>query len=293
MNKIAIVTGVYPDLPQNIIDENQIEVVDAKVDWPELAEQLGQNTFEKMREIERKGLVSFGKSSQPSPKDFLDAYQKKFDMGCSQIICINVTSKLSGTHNSALQAIKFLPQDKQNKIFVFDTLSASVGQGLFVLKAINLIKEGKTAEEVMVGLDELLLKLRTFLVFENLKWLEKAGRISSIASAIANKMAQSGIRPLMSFVGGKLKPVGVKMGVKEIAQALFLQFKKEHGSINLEGKTIKVAIAHGDDVEAAQKLKRLIEESFPQANILFVNILHDLIGTLAGPNTLAAAWYIE
>ncbi|MFH1643376.1 MAG: DegV family protein [Patescibacteria group bacterium] len=293
MNKIGIVAGVYPGLPQNILNENQIEAIDAKLDWPELAEQTGQNTFEKMREIDRKGLVSFGKTSQPSPKNFLDAYQRKFDEGYSQVICINVTSKLSGTHNSALQAIKYLPEDKQDKIFVFDTLSASVGQGMFVLKAVELIKQGRTAEEVIAGLNQLLLNLRTFIVFENLKWLEKSGRISSLASTIASKMAQSGIRPLMSFVEGKLKPVGVKMGVKEVAQALFLQFKKENEVINLEGKTIKIAIAHGDDMEGAQKLKRLIEEGFPQANVLFINMLHDLIGTIAGPNTLAVAWYVE
>ena len=293
MNKIGIVAGVYPGLPQSILDENQIEAIDAKLDWPELAEQLGQNTFEKMREIDRKGLVSFGKTSQPSPKNFSDAYQKKFDEGYSQIICINVTSKLSGTHNSALQAIKFLPPDKQDKIFVFDTLSASVGQGMFVLKAIDLIKQGKTAEEIIGELDKLLLKLRTFIVFKDLKWLEKSGRISSIAAAIANKMAKSGIRPLMSFVEGKLKPVGVKVGVKEVSQALFLQFKKENEKINLDGKTIKVAIAHADDMEGAQKLRRLIEENFPQANVLFINMLHNLIGTLAGPDTLALTWHVE
>jgi len=101
MKKIGIVIDEISDLPQVIAQENQIEVVMAKYEWPELDAQEGENTFQKMRELERKGIESFGKTSQPSPKDFLDAYKKQLE-SFDEIVCINVSSKLSGTHNSAI-----------------------------------------------------------------------------------------------------------------------------------------------------------------------------------------------
>ncbi len=288
MKKIGIVIDEISDLPQVIAQENQIEVVMAKYEWPELDAQEGENTFQKMRELERKGIESFGKTSQPSPKDFLDAYKKQLE-SFDEIVCINVSSKLSGTHNSAIQAIKFLPQEEQNKIFVIDTLSASVGEGLFAIKALDLIKQGKGAEEIAKELNSYISQIKAFVVVKDIKWIEMAGRISSLGANIVRKMDQAGIKPLLSFKKGLLKPAGLSAGAKDVATALFTRFQKENKI--KDGRKIKVAIAHGDDSEGAQKLKEMIEKEFETADFVIENIVGDLLGTLAGPDSLILAWY--
>jgi len=112
MEKIGIVTEEAVDFPQEIIEKYQIAIVPVKLFWPELEEMPGENTFQKMRELEKRGIKSFGKTSQPSIKDFLDKYNFQLER-FEKIICITLTSKLSGSHNSAIQARKFLVKNKK------------------------------------------------------------------------------------------------------------------------------------------------------------------------------------
>ena len=90
MEKIGLVVEETTDFPQEIIEKHKMAIVPAKLDWPELEGVPGENTFQKMRELEKKGNKSFGKTSQPSPKDFLDQYKfqlEKFD----EVICAPIT----------------------------------------------------------------------------------------------------------------------------------------------------------------------------------------------------------
>jgi len=76
MAKIGLVVDEGADLPKEIIEKNQIATVPIKMDWPDVENLPGENTFQKMREAEKRGIKSFGKTSQPSPKDFLDSFKK-------------------------------------------------------------------------------------------------------------------------------------------------------------------------------------------------------------------------
>lgn len=71
MDRIGIVTEETVDLLPEAIEEHKIAIVPAILNWPELEEMPGGNTFQKMRELERRGIESFGKTSQPTPNDFL------------------------------------------------------------------------------------------------------------------------------------------------------------------------------------------------------------------------------
>ena len=134
--KIGIITDQAADLPKEIIEKHQIAVVPVKLFWPETESLPGDNIFQKMRELEKKGIESFGKTSQPSIKDFLDKYNLQLEK-FEKVLCLTLTSKLSGTHNSAIQAKKFLEKNQQNKVLVVDSLSASGGQALLILKALR------------------------------------------------------------------------------------------------------------------------------------------------------------
>ena len=228
MEKIGIITDEAADLPKDIIGKHQIAIVPVKLDWPEIENLPGENTFQKMREAEKKGIKGFGKTSQPSPKDFLDKYKyqlERFD----KILCITLTSKLSGTYNSAIQAKNFLEIDKQGKVFIIDSLSASSGQALLVLKAIDLIaaqegeprsprfageaghegrESGKGIEEITQDLEKFVPKVQTFVVFEDPKWIEASGRIPHLLANVIRSLMKSEIRPVLTFKKGKLVLAG-------------------------------------------------------------------------------------
>lgn len=117
MEKIGIVAEEACDLPQEIINEHQIAIVPIKLDWSDLEKMPGENTFQKVRELEKRGIKSFGKTSQPSPNDFLEQYNHQLER-FEKVLCITVTSKLSGSHNSAIMAKSFLGPEDQKKFLL-------------------------------------------------------------------------------------------------------------------------------------------------------------------------------
>ena len=293
--KIGIVTDEAADLPKDIIEKHQIAIVPVKLDWPEIENLPGENTFQKMRELEKRGIKSFGKTSQPSPKDFLDKYKyqlERFD----KIICIAITSKLSGTYNSAIQAKNFLEIEKQEKVFVIDSLNASSGQALLVLKAIDLIESGKGVEEIVQDLEKFVPKVQTFVVFEDPKWIETSGRVPHLLANVIRSLMKSEIRPVLTFKKGKLVLAGFKAHAKDVPTTLFRQFEKTTEKTRKQGKRIRTIITHGDDLAGAQRLKEMIEKEFERPTeggcpeVAFINIINNVVDAPAGPNALTLSW---
>jgi len=289
MKKIGIVIDEAVDLPQEIIEKHQIALVPVKMDWPDLENMPGENTFEKMREIEKRGIKTFGKTSQPSPKDFLNAYKKQLE-SFEEILCITITSKLSGTYNSAVQGVKFLPADQQKRIFIVDSLNASPGEGLLVLKAVDLIEQEKEIRDIKKELEELVPRVNVFVMFKNPKYIEASGRISPLIATLLRQAIKLGIRPLLTFKDGLLVSAGAKFGAKDIPTALFKTFQKEVKKKKQEGENIRIIITHAGDLEGANRLKRMIEEEFGNAKVAAINIIDDILGVLTGPDTLILGW---
>ncbi|PIW35171.1 MAG: hypothetical protein COW25_00810 [Candidatus Nealsonbacteria bacterium CG15_BIG_FIL_POST_REV_8_21_14_020_37_12] len=289
MNKIGLVVDEAADLPKEIIEKYQMAVVPVKMDWPDLENLPGENTFQKMREAEKRGIKSFGKTSQPSPKDFLVAFKKQLE-SFDKILCITVTSKLSGTYNSANQARGILSQEDQKRVFIVDSLNASCGEGLSDLKAIDLIEQGKDTEEIVKELEKFVPQVRLYGIFEDPKWLEASGRISSTLANWFRRMQKLGLRPILGVKKGLVKAIGIKAKAKDIPTALFHQFEAKTKKLRNQGKKIRVAITHGDDLPGVQKLKEMIEKNLENTEVAFVNLIDNVLGVLVGPNAIILAW---
>ena len=289
MNKIGLVVDEGADLPQEIIEKYQMAVVPVKMDWPEVENLPGENTFQKMREAEKREIKSFGKTSQPSPKDFLDAFERQLER-FDKIICITLTSKLSGTYNSANQARGILKEEDQKRVFIVDSLNASCGEGLSDLKAIDLIEQGKDTEEIVKELEKFVPQVRLYGMLEEIKWLEASGRISSTLANWVRRMQKIGVRPIIGIKKGVIKAIGIKAGAKDIPTGLFHQFEAKTKKLRNQGKKIRVAITHGDNLEGAQRLKEMIEKELEGVEVAFINLIDNVLGVLVGPNTLVLAW---
>ena len=290
IQKIGLVVDEVADLPKEIIEKHQMVVVPVKMDWPDVEKLPGENTFQKMREAERRDIKSFGKTSQPSPKDFLEVFKEqlgKFD----KIICPTVTSKLSGTYNSALQAKNFLSPEKGKRVFIVDSLNASCGEGLLVLRAIDLIDEGRDIEEIAEELEKFREnKIHLYGMLEDVKWLEASGRISHTLANWVRRMQKIGVRPIIGVKKGVVTSIGIKAGAKDIPTALFHELEGKTMKLREQNKKIRVAITHGDDLEGAQRLKEMIERELKGIEIVFVNLVDNALGVIVGPNVLLLAW---
>ncbi len=282
--KIGLVADEGGDLPKDLIEKSKISIVPFKVDLGEM-KNLPGNIYQKIREAERRGLKSFIKTSQPSPGDFLSAFKAKLKE-FEKIICITVTSKHSGTYNSAFQAREYFSE--KEKIHLLDSLSVSCGEGLIILKAASLIESKLNLKEILDKLKKSISKTNLIFMLEDPKWAEASGRIPKILGEWLRLMQKIGVRPLLGMKEGKLKPIGIKKGVKDIATALFKHFEEKIP----KDKKISVAITHADNEKEAMKLKGMIE-NLKNCQILFSNIIGDILGGLSGPGAIALAWQAE
>jgi DegV family protein with EDD domain len=289
MDSIGIVTEETADLLPEMVAEHQIATVPVILNWPDIEKLPGENTFQKMMELERRGIKSFGKTSQPSPKDFLAKYLYQIER-FNKVLCITLTSRLSGSYNSAVLAKTLLASEEQGKVFIVDSLNASCGQALVVLKAIDLVSSEKGVEEIVKGLEEFVPQVHAFVMFEDPKWLEASGRISHIVANVMRGMAKMGIRPLLTFKKGALVPAGLRTKARDTAGVLFRQLEKDTEMVRKTGGRIRIAITHGDTPEEAQRLREMAEKELENIEVAFISIINDVVGSVTGPNTLSFAW---
>lgn len=152
------------------------------------------------------------KTSQINSFRWEEEFEKHTANG-DKLIVITISSKLSATYNSALQASsKF-----EDKVFVIDSLNACIGERLLGLYALRLINEGKDAKEIFDILNEKKNKINVSAVIGTLEYLKKGGRISTTV-AIAGTLLS--IKPLIGVIDGEVKMIGKAMGVKNALSQL-------------------------------------------------------------------------
>ncbi|MCR3760361.1 DegV family protein [Clostridium felsineum] len=229
MEKIKIVTDSTCDLPEYIIRKHDIDVL------PLMVNVKGKSYFDVI-DINFKQLSKimdeeniFPTTSQVTPKRFCDCFSKYIDEGY-KIICINMSSKMSGTYQSACIAKDMLETDN---IAIIDSLNVTSGLGVLVLKACRLKEEGKTFEEIKKEILETVPHVKSALAFEKLDNLIKGGRLSKTAGTIGNLL---GIKLILEVKDGEMAVKDKVRGNKKAARSVLDCIKKE--SINREETSI-------------------------------------------------------
>lgn len=282
---IGIVVDNISALLPKILERYQIEVVSTILDWPELEKFPGENLYQKIREAWRQGSKTLPKTSQATPKSYFNAYKNQFQK-FEKILCLTVSSKLSGCYNSAIQAKEMLTEKEKERVFVLDTFNGAAGQGLLVLKTIELIQEQREINEVIEETKKLIPKTHTYVIFQDPKGIESIGRVSQSQANWIRRMKKVGIHPIMEVKRGMLDKGGM-IFAKDISEALFKKTLKD--SKKEKGKKIRVIINHADYLEGAEKLKKLLKEKIG-AEVSFISEGPPIICAVTGPGTLILGW---
>lgn len=191
---IALVTDSIADIPQSLLDHFHVHVLPISILF-ENSEFLDKLTVTPERFHQMIDETShFPTSSQPSVKNFVNLFS--FLMTYYQsVIAVMVSSKISGTWNSALQAAKKF-QDAGYKIDVIDTKLNSGAQGLVVLKAAELIESGLSHEKVIEKIQELIPKVKIMVSVANFKYMVQSGRVSPLKGYLAKILH---LKPIISL----------------------------------------------------------------------------------------------
>lgn len=201
------------DIPDEIAAKPYLEVIPLTVMFEneEFREGIDISKDEFYKRVKSTGEIP--KTSQATYIEFREAFDKYTSEG-KKIICITGSSKSSGTYQSATLA----KEDCENaEITVFDTLNLSLGSGQYVIKACELIDEGKSYEEILKELDNIRESVHLLFVPSTLTYLKKSGRVPSATATIGNLLH---VQPLFYVENGDIKMLEKIRGAKKVPHTM-------------------------------------------------------------------------
>jgi len=185
MRDFIIMTDSCSDLPRAYVDEKKIPfaMLTCRIGGQEYKDDFGESLpYKRFFDYMRGGAVP--KPSQPNTNDFYEVFKEQAEKGLD-VLYICVSSGLSGTFSSAYAARNMLMNEFADiEIFIFDVLTASLGQGLMVMKAQEMKEAGSSMLEIVDYLEGNVQKLITYIVVNDLSHLRRGGRISAAAAVV-------------------------------------------------------------------------------------------------------------
>lgn len=283
MKKVKIVTDSTCYLPQEILQEYpELAVVPLYVSFGEESFKEGVNlkTEEFFKKLKQSRTLPT--SSQPSVGDFLEVYKPLVEEG-SSIISIHISSKLSGTVDSAQQAARILGGD----IEVVDSWLSGMGLGFMVLEALRSARMGATKEEVVSRIMAVRDGITVIFVVDTLEYLHKGGRIGG-AQALLGTLLK--IKPILFLNEGRID-VLEKVRTQAAARARMLSILEEIRRENPRAK-MKIAIHETESFEDAKEVSQRLKEEL-QPEEIYISSLGPVLGTHVGPGLLGFACFLE
>ncbi len=249
-----IITDSSCDLPTDIVNEKNILVVPFYVSFD------GEHYKKEVTEIGIRDFYEemvanpkvFPKTSLPAAQDYVDAFEP-FAKAGTPIICICISTKFSGSMQSALSAKDILSESYPDaKITVIDATVNTVLQGQYVLEAVRMQEAGWEYDAVVNRLEEIKSTGRIFFTVGDLEYLKHGGRIGKLAGVAASAL---GIKPMITLKEGEIFSSGLARSRKKSLDKIidmFLEYLKETGK-NIENYSL--SLGFGYDKEEAKAFR--------------------------------------
>jgi DegV family protein with EDD domain len=265
---LQIVTDSSCDLPVELIKGNNIRTVPLTITIEDQVYREGVDItpgefYDKMA---RSPVLP--KTSQPEPAAFAGVFRELSNFG--EVICLTISSKLSGTYQSACLGKELSGVDA----FVFDTLAGSLGHGLQVLKACKLAQAGCTAKEVITELTRYRDKMKILILLKTLENIVKGGRLSKFQGSLANIL---NIRLLLHNVEGEVVLLEKIRGSRKLLGRLLETVKGF--CPDLSGRD--VGITHFRNLVDTETIKEALQEQFHPREII-ISKMGATMATYAG-----------
>ncbi|MGG7144804.1 DegV family protein [Clostridium nigeriense] len=284
---IKLITDSACDLSIDFIKKNNIDVASLMVNLNGefIPDDLGQTlNHEDFFKLVKEGAMP--STTQVNVGTFHEMFTKYVVEG-NYILYIGLSSALSGTVSSAITARNMVLEEHPDaNIYVLDSLSVSVGEGVLVYKAVEMIKNNVPIEEIIDYLESIKRKVIHAITVDDLNHLKRGGRISGAVAAIGGLL---GIKPTLKIDDeGRVVPTEKIKGRKKALKSLVQQIKTN--GENIEDQNI--FICHADCIEDALEVKRMILEEYKVKDIIITSI-GAVIGTHGGPGTLGVVFIGE
>jgi len=283
MARIEIITDSTCDIPQELINQYAIQVLPHVVVW---GNEQFRDRVDMQPEQFYERLVSdpvYPSTAHLTILDFASAYQRAVAHGAEEIIVVTVSSAMSGTYETALEAAPAV----NVPVHVIDSKGPTMTLGWQVLAAARMRELGRTAQEIINGVERVRKSMAQFVAMDSLEYLYKGGRIGNAKRLIGSVL---NIKPLVyiNHVTGLVEPAGNERTHKKVVEKMYEQF---FAALDVT-KPMRVAVLHGNVLSEAQELANRIRDEFHPLEVL-INITGPVLGVNTGPRALALCGYNE
>jgi len=264
--------------------ENNLEIIPFYVSFD------GENYYKEGIEVDHEEFYNrmitdhvYPKSSLPSIDDYLQVF-KKYAAENIPVICICITTKFSGSYQSAITAKEILAETCPNaRITVIDSNINTVLQGIYVREAVRMLQDGISYEAAIEHLERIKSTGRIIFTIGSMDYLKKGGRIGKLLTLAGDTL---GIKPLIILKEGEIYPAGITRSRKK-AKLKLLELAKEHFiKLKEDPNNYEIVVGTGIDMEEAEEFKRDLEKALGREITLPVARIGVTIGTHTGPHPI-------
>ncbi|MDD4874333.1 MAG: DegV family protein [Dehalococcoidales bacterium] len=272
---VKIVTDTLSDITNDINKDLGITIVPLTVSF-------GHESFLDRVEITSEQFYSrliretvLPTTTQPSPAAFADVYNK-LAQETDEILVIVLSSKLSGTYQSAINAKNMVKNGC--RIEVIDSQKVAMSLGLVVIAAAKMAKAGASMDEIIAGVNARLANSNLIAFFDTLKYLAKGGRIGKAQGLVGSLLS---VKPILTMKDGEMAPL---TRVRSRTAGIDYLYNVVAGTPDIES----VGVEYCTTPEDAEELTKRISNIVPMENI-FQSTISPVVGTYAGPGALAVS----
>lgn len=249
--KYKIVVDSCCELPQELQEDERFEIVPLTLIVGDQYEREDDRDFNQREFLDAVAACpECPKSACPSP----ERYQKAYETTAERVYVVTLSSKLSGSHNSAVLGRRlYLEKQGEKDIYVVDSKSASCGETQIVYKLMELEEQGLSFSEITEQVEQFVRGMNTYFVLENLDTLRKNGRLSGVKALVASTL---NIKPVMGADDGSIIQLGQGIGMKKALTKMADTAIEEAA----EPERKRLMITHCSNPAAAECVRRYIEE---------------------------------
>ncbi len=276
---VKIITDSVSDIPKEYIENYDIAVLPLKVIFGDEVYRDGIDINAKKMFERLKATNEYPSTSQITPAEFQKEFGKAISSG-KEVVCITMSSILSGTYNSAVIASR---EFDESKIRVIDSKGVTLGYGMIVIEAAKMAKNGATIDEIEARVVELVENMEYLIVIDTLEYIYKGGRISKSQYMMGNLL---NIKVILTMKDGeivsKAKVRGRKKAIKYILDYI------EENEKSLDKRVI--GMNHANDKSYLDELSEAVLSKHSPSEVVY----SDVGCTVAAYSGLSAvAFYYE
>jgi len=272
MARVRVVTDSACDLSATVAEEQGITVVPLSIRFG--SEEFVDGTALSADDFWARCAASpvLPETSAPSPGAFQDAFLAAADDGYDSVVCINISSELSGTQQSARAAAEAVAD--RIRVLTVDSRSATMGEGLIVLDIAQLAASGASPEDLVARAESVIPRTLVFGAVDTLEHLEKGGRIGGAKAMLGTLLS---IKPVVTIADGV---VAEESKQRTRARSLKYLAGKAEGA----GPVSRIAVCNGAAADIDEFLALL--DGVKSEHPLVVADLGPVVGTHTGPGTV-------